>query len=68
LFITYIVTSKPNLISVAAGLVHMLISFKSLCKVFTLHDYYIIMNENSLAYFHERQVIYISLDKIYNMC
>jgi hypothetical protein len=27
LFITYIVTSKPNLISVAAGVVHIIISF-----------------------------------------
>ncbi|QGH72281.1 hypothetical protein [Caudoviricetes sp.] len=26
LFITYIVTSKPNLISVAAGFVHMIMS------------------------------------------
>jgi len=28
LFITYIVTSKPKRISVAAGVVHMIISFK----------------------------------------
>jgi hypothetical protein len=27
LFITYIVTSKPNLISVAAGVVHIIFSF-----------------------------------------
>jgi hypothetical protein len=35
LFITYIVTSKPNLISVAAGLVHIVF----LLKIYT-HDVY----------------------------
>jgi len=35
LFITYIVTSKPNLISVAAGLVHAFIVVLLLCCIFT---------------------------------
>ena len=40
LFITYIVTSKPNLISVAAGLVHILF----LLKFYTHRVYNRIMN------------------------
>ena len=41
LFITYIVTSKPKRISVAAGVVHMIISFfnvlTTICRVRMLH-------------------------------
>jgi hypothetical protein len=35
LFITYIVTSKPNLISVAAGLIHVVIAFSFQDQLFS---------------------------------
>ena len=59
LFITYIVTSKPKRISVAAGFVHIVFLLK-LYRVFTLQLHYFKLNENKHQENHEKRACVLS--------
>ena len=56
LFMTYIVTSKPKRISVAAGVVHMIISFKLLTiRTISNYKWYVTPLPKLLSIVHHEQ-------------